>query len=135
MKGTLKFSLLTLMTLLSMPQGKNINFLELPKIFLQLGSKFITYLHNSKKNIDQNWEESTLSEKEFLFYLVSKNPDQNKICFILKVTFKKNPIPLIFVNQLRGFKATFFFSFKGRPCCHGKERALIPKSGSLLLLN
>ena len=56
--GSQKVTPLTLMTLLSMPQGTDINFLELPNIFLQLGSKFVTYLHNSKKNIDQNWEES-----------------------------------------------------------------------------
>ena len=59
---------LNLMTLLSMPKGTDINFLELPNIFLQLGSKFITPLHNSKSNIDQNWEESIFSDKEFLFY-------------------------------------------------------------------
>ena len=64
------------MTLLSMPKGTEINFLELPNIFLQLGSKFITPLHNSKSNIDQNWEESIFSDKEFLFYMqVSKHPD------------------------------------------------------------
>ena len=116
------------MTLLSMPQGTDINFLELPNIFLQLGSKFITHLHNSKKNIDQNWEESM-----YIFYLVSKNPDQNKICFILKVTLKKIQSLLFLSTSLGGLKP-HFFSFKGRPCCHGKERALIPKSGSLLLL-
>ena len=57
--GSQKVTPLTLMTLLSMPQGTDINFLELPNIFLQLGYKFVThFIHNSKKNIDQNCEES-----------------------------------------------------------------------------
>ena len=67
--GSQKVTPLTLMTLLSMPQGTDINFLELPNIFLQLGSKFIAQFIHSIILIKIGKKVCIFSDKEFLFYM------------------------------------------------------------------